>query len=351
LVVKIQKHYNKHFMMETSYITKDEMQDVFYRILKEHQLPEKDANLCADIFTNNSLDGVYTHGVNRFARFVKNIKEGVVQTAAEPIRLSSFGGLEQWNGLLGAGLVNATFATERAMHLAANHGIGCVALANTNHWMRGGTYGWQAVKKGFVFIGWTNTIANMPAWKAVDSRLGNSPIIIAIPYAEEAIVLDMAVSQFSFGALEQQAMNGDKLPVPGGYDKNGNLTHDPAAIIEGGRTLPVGYWKGSGLALLLDLLATILSSGLSTHQITRQGVEKGVSQVFVCIDLRHLINYESINNIIQNIIADYISSIPQSSEDKIRYPGERVLETRKRNNEKDIPVIKKVWDEVLALLK
>jgi 3-dehydro-L-gulonate 2-dehydrogenase len=88
--------------------------------------------------------------------------------------LHNCGGLEQWNGILGPGPLNAVYATERAMHLASAHGIGCVALGYTNHWMRGGYYGWQAAKKGFVFIGWSNTIANMPAWNAVDTRLGTT---------------------------------------------------------------------------------------------------------------------------------------------------------------------------------
>ena len=73
-------------------------------------------------------------------------------------------------------------AADRAMQLATVNGIGCVALANTNHWHRGGTYGWRAAKKGFAFICWTKTIDNMPAWGAKDARLGNNPLVFALPY-------------------------------------------------------------------------------------------------------------------------------------------------------------------------
>ncbi|MEJ7676228.1 MAG: Ldh family oxidoreductase [Chitinophagaceae bacterium] len=62
----------------------------------------------------------------------------------------------------------------------------------------------------------------MPSWGAKDSRLGNNPLIIAIPYKDEAIVLDMAMSQFSFGKMELKKIQGEELPVPGGFDENGD---------------------------------------------------------------------------------------------------------------------------------
>jgi 3-dehydro-L-gulonate 2-dehydrogenase len=140
-----------------------EMQECFTGILlKEGFTPDR-ALQCAVNFTGNSVDGIYTHGVNRFPRFVQYIKEGFVKVNAMPSLESKYGGVEQWSGNLGPGILNAIHATETVMRLAKQHGIGCVALRNTNHWMRGGTYGWMAAKAGYVFIGWTNTIANMPA--------------------------------------------------------------------------------------------------------------------------------------------------------------------------------------------
>ena len=88
---------------------------------------------------------------------------------------------------------------ERAIALGREHGMGCVALANTNHWMRGGTYGWQAVDAGAIGICWTNTMANLPAWGAAEPRVGNNPLVIAVPHARGPVVLDMAMSQFSSG--------------------------------------------------------------------------------------------------------------------------------------------------------
>jgi 3-dehydro-L-gulonate 2-dehydrogenase len=326
------------------------MYTTFETILLKLNFPKKRAKECATIFTNNSLDGIYTHGVNRFPRFVKYIKEGYVNPDAVPTLTHKFGSIEQWNGNLGAGPSNATFATNRVMKLAKKSGIGCVTLSNTNHWMRGGTFGWQAAKAGFVFISWTNTVANMPAWGAVDAKLGNNPLVLALPYQEEAIVLDMAMSQYSFGAMELAVMKNEKLPVAGGYDKNGNLTDDPALILESWRTLPAGYWKGAGLSLLLDILAAILSGGLAAHGITKQKAEIANSQVFIAIDIEKLGHFSSISQIIKGIIEDYKESVPIDVQHKITYPGERVLETRAKNMKVGIPVLTTVWEGITRLL-
>lgn len=328
-----------------------EMESIFREILLKHSFTEAKAAMCAHIFADNSLDGVYTHGVNRFARFVQMVVQKHVLPDKEPTKTSGFGGMEQWNGNLGPGPSNAIFCTERAMQLADENGIGCVALANTNHWMRGGTYGWKAAKEGHAFICWTNTIANMPAWGAKDSRLGNNPLIIAIPHNNEAIVLDMAISQFSYGGMEKFAMQQKTLPVPGGYDETGQMTSDPQKILETKRSLPIGYWKGSGLSLLLDLLATILSGGKSTFQITGQKVETSLSQVFISIKLSSLYNLSSIHSVINGIIGDYHNATPDITSEKMLYPGERVLHTRKENTKNGIPVNISVWNEILALIR
>ena len=328
-----------------------EMEKCFAGILRSLGFTHEKASVCAAVFTQNSLDGVYTHGVNRFPRFVQYIKDGFVQPDSEPVLQNTVGAVQQWDGMLGPGILNALSATEGVVDLAKQNGIGCVALRNTNHWMRGGAYGWKAAKEGCVFIGWTNTVANMPAWGAKDPKLGNNPLVLALPYNDEAIVLDMAMSQFSFGAMEKAAMNNEKLPVAGGFNNQGELTDDPGAILDSWRSLPVGYWKGAGLSLLLDILAAILSGGLATHEISKKEVEYGLSQVFIAIDVAALGSQSSISKMIEGIINDYHQSIPLDESKKIIYPGERVVQIRKLNLERGIPVLKKVWDEITALRK
>lgn len=330
-------------------IRPEEMTAEFFRILIASEFTEEKANACAEVFTTNSIDGIYSHGVNRFPKFIEYVKNKLVLPDAAPVMVSGLGGIEQWNGNLGPGPLNALHATERAMALATTNGIGCVALGNTNHWMRGGLYGWKAAKEGFVFIGWSNTIANMPAWNATDNRLGNNPLVIAIPFADEAIVLDMAMSQYSFGAIEMASLKKEQLAVDGGYNEDGNITTDPNEILQSKKGLPVGYWKGAGLSLLLDMLAALLSAGNAVNEITKQDSEYGLSQIFIAIDLKALSNFKSINLLLQKIVDDYHQSIPVEPEKKIIYPGERVLLTRKENMENGIPVAEQVWNTIKRL--
>lgn len=326
------------------------MKEIFSRILIQEGFKNDKAEICANVFAENSLVGVNTHGVNRFVRFVKYVMRGYIIADAEPERVRSSGVIEQWNGNSGPGPLNAIICTERVIQISEEYGIGCVALANTNHWMRAGYYGWMAAKRGFVFIGWTNTIKNMPAWGAIDPRLGNNPLVLAVPFGSEAIVLDMAMSQFSYGSVESHEMRKELLSVAGGYDKNGELTNDPSLILESKRLLPMGYWKGAGLALLLDILAVVFSRGQSTVQISKHRGEHGVSQVFIAVDISKLSNYRSMEDSVKEIIKDYNESVPESEKQKILYPGERVLMTRNENKKLGIPVDKEIWEEVKSLI-
>lgn len=327
-----------------------DMQQIFQQILRRHGLTGDRAATCARIFAESSLDGVYSHGVNRFAGFVDFVRQGYVKVDAEPILRQSMGSLEQWDGQLGPGPLNALFATERAMALAQQHGIGCVGLANTNHWMRGGSYGWVAAEAGFGLLAWTNTKPNMPAYGAVDLHLGNNPLVIAVPRAEGHIVLDMAMTQFSLGRIGMAARRGEKLNVPGGYDSQGNLTHDAAAIEASGRALPVGHWKGAGLALLLDLMAALLSGGQTTAQIGRRETEYAVSQVFIAFDTAKTRAAAELEEMLNDSIDDLHASVPSEPGNRIRYPGEGSQQTRQENLQRGIPVDDDIWDEILQLL-
>jgi 3-dehydro-L-gulonate 2-dehydrogenase len=334
---------------KTIKISSFEMKSEFLRILVKHGMDQFKADKCAEIFTVNSLEGIYSHGVNRFPRFVKYIIEGYIKTDAVPTLINTTGSIEQWEGNLGPGPLNATFSTDRAIQLAGENGIGLVTLANTNHWMRGGTYGWQAARKGFVFIGWANTCVNMPAWGAKDARIGNNPFVIAVPFTPEAVVLDFAMTQFSYGKMESFSIEGKKLPYPGGFNSKGELTDDPVAILETLRPVPIGYWKGAGLSILLDIMAAILSGGLSTHQIGNCNRETGISQVFIAINIRNLHNFPAIHSSISSIIDDLKRSDPVGVESIVRYPGENVVQTRITNLKNGIPVDRGLWEKILTL--
>lgn len=321
----------------------DELFGTFYHILLKHGFNEDRALQCAHVFANNSRDGVYSHGLNRFPVFIEYVKLGLVDPLADPTPINSFGAIEQWDGNLAPGMLNASFCMDRAITLAANNGIGCVAIKNTNHWMRGGTYGLQAAEAGYIGLCFTNTIANLPPWGGTVPRLGNNPLIIAIPRPNGPIVLDMAMSQYAMGKLQQYKMNDKPLTQPGGYDEAGNLSTDAGAILSSGRALPIGFWKGSGLSMVLDILATILSGGQSTAAITQAGrKESGVSQVFIAIKTDN----ERNNGLIEDILS-YTKSGDQEAD--ILYPGEQMMRTREQSMREGVWADEEVWKKISAM--
>ena len=323
-----------------------ELHDTLRQALEANGFEPERAAVCARLFADASRDGVASHGLNRFPRFIRTIRNGVVDVDARPVRVAAYGAWERWDGQRGPGNLNAHECMERALALARTHGLGCVALANTNHWMRGGSYGWQAAEAGAIGICWTNTLANLPPWGMSQPRVGNNPLIIAVPRAAGHVVLDMAMSQFSMGALEAYRLRGESLPVPGGYDDTGALTREPAAIEASMRPLPIGFWKGSGLALMLDMVAAVLSAGSATFQIpTAPEMESGLSQVFIAFMVPSVVDTSAIaEDIITHLHA------PAPTGEHARYPGERTLENRLRNLEHGVPVEPSIWAQVQGLI-
>lgn len=335
--------------MSTIYIPFEDMQQTFRRALVKVGFASERADPLAEVFARNSLDGVASHGWNRFPVFMGHIAQGYINFTAEPEKVTGLGAWEQWDGKLGPGPLNAIAATRRAMELAREYGMGCVGLRNTNHWMRGGTYGQLAAQAGFVLFCWTNAVATMPPYGSRDIKLGNNPLVVAVPHQEGPIVLDIAMSQFAFGKLEVARRRGEKLPVPGGFDANGQPTRDAAVILEEGRALPIGYWKGSGLALLLDMTAALLSGGLATHEIVQRKAERAVSQVFIAFDIAKPAGAAWVEKEIENIIADLRTAQPTVPGEAVLFPGERVLKTRQENLVNGIPVDESVWQEILNM--
>jgi len=190
----------------------EEMVAQFTRVLEKHGFTPADAKDAAVIFAQNSLSGVYSHGLNRFPRVVSYLEKGEIDPLARAECISRMGSMERWDGHRGFGPLNAQRAMERACALAKENGVGIVALGNNNHWMRGGTYGWLAADHGCIGIWWSNTMPNMPAWGGKDRKIGNNPLIMAVPRSNgEHAMIDCALSQFSYGKIEDCRLRGFRV--------------------------------------------------------------------------------------------------------------------------------------------
>ncbi len=315
----------------------------------ERFLNAQDAKRFAEIFAGNSLDGVYSHGMNRYPRYLSDMESGLCDakvTQAE--RVSGLGGLEVWDAHFGVGPLIAQQMAERAIELARTHGIACVALRNNSHWLRAGRYGLMMADAGMMGLCMTNTCMNLVAYGAKEPSTGNNPITIAIPRRAGSLVMDMAVSQYAFGKLEIMAQEGGMLDTPCGYDTDGNLTNDPQKIVESGLMTPMALWKGSALSIMIDLMVSMLSLGRTSLAIgTPADGEKGMSQMFVCMNPAAVIDMDKAEAQMEKTIAFLNSLEPKDGVHGVHAPGENLEKTRARNRECGIPVTEDTWQKIV----
>ena len=330
------------------YVQYDEAVERMARGL-ERFLNAQDAKRFAEIFAGNSLDGVYSHGMNRYPRYLADMESGLCDakvTQAE--RVSGLGGLEVWDAHFGVGPLIAQQMAERAIELAGTHGIACVALRNNSHWLRAGRYGLMMADAGMMGLCMTNTCMNLVAYGAKEPSTGNNPITIAIPRRAGSLVMDMAVSQYAFGKLEIMAQEGGMLDTPCGYDTDGNLTCDPKKIVESGLMMPMALWKGSALSIMIDLMVSMLSLGRTSLEIgTPADGEKGMSQMFVCMNPAAVIDMDKAEAQMEKTIAFLNGLEPKDGVHGVHAPGENLEKTRARNRERGIPVTEDTWQKIV----
>lgn len=330
------------------YVSYDEAVRAMERGLLRY-LPEEEARRFAEIFAGNSLDGVLSHGMNRYPRYLSDMEKGLCDphvTRAE--RVSGFGALEVWDAHFGVGPLIADQMAGRAVELAGAHGIACVSLRNNSHWLRAGRYALAIADRGMVAICLTNTCMNLAAWGTLEPSTGNNPIAMGIPRSKGSLVMDMAVSQYAYGKLELMAQQGKMLDTPCGYDCEGRETCDPAQIIKSGRMMPMAMWKGSALSIMTDLIASSLSLGRTSRMIgaTAAG-EKGMSQVFIAIHPASVVDMRAVEAQMEETIA-FLHSLPPHDGHSVRVPGENLAQIRARGLEQGIPVAEETWSLILS---
>jgi 3-dehydro-L-gulonate 2-dehydrogenase len=315
-------------------------------LLLQRQVGAETAELCATVIAESTADGVISHGIARLPRLLEQIDAGEVDPSAAPVLLEApaFPGVERYDGRGGIGIVNAAFATDRAVALAAKNGIGMVTMRNTSHWLRASTYGWRAVDSGCALICWTNTTANMPAWGSDRPVIGNNPLVIAVPGTgdEDSLVVDMAMSQFSWGRIGETRRAGKQLEVAGGWNGDGELTRDPGEILDSGLALPAGYWKGSALSMVLDLFAAALSGGRASADIPP--IETTNSQVFIAVRMG-----DGERSSLAAELKQLSERLDESRRDGFpapRYPGQSSIARRRRSDEVGIEIPDELWNRI-----
>ena len=246
------------------------------------------------------------------------------------------------------GQVSSEKAMELAIEKASVTGIGCVSLGHINHSGTCGHYSSMAAKKGMIGMAFVNTTPLVAAFGGTRKAVGNNPLSVAIPAQKHfPIVLDMACSAAQ-GKIELLQKQGKRVPEGWAVDSEGNPTTDPAKALKG-VLLPIAGPKGSGLAMVIDILCGVLSgSGIGTEvRHLNDSVPQNIGAFFIAIDISKFTSFDEFCRRVDGYI-DYIKGTARDGEN-IMMPGELNFITEKERMVSGIPLPEVLVDELNSL--
>jgi LDH2 family malate/lactate/ureidoglycolate dehydrogenase len=219
----------------------------------------EDAALLADTLIVADLQGVHSHGVLRVPEYVRKLRAEGVDPRGRPRVVTDRGAALVVDGGNSMGQVGAAFAMRRAIERACDTNVAVAAVRGSNHCGAMAYYATMALPQDMVGLAATSALPTMAPWGGVDKILGINPLAVAIPAGREGpVVFDAAFSASSHGKIRVYHQKGAPLPPDWAFDSDGRPTTDPVVALAG-LLRPVGGYKGTGLALVWGLLATLLS--------------------------------------------------------------------------------------------
>lgn len=311
------------------------LQELIKAIFVAEGLPGDDAGRIAECLVLADLRGVASHGVSRLPIYLERIRRGMVERVPElkihePSPVAAL--LDGGNGF---GFVTATRAMEMAIERAETFGIGMVGVKNSNHFGMAACYLLQAVEAGYAALVLTNASPSMPVWGGRTPLLGTSPFAFGAP-GNPPIILDMATSVVARGKIRRAAAAGQSIPEGWALDKDGNPTTDAQAGYEG-LILPLGGPKGSGLSLMMEVMAGVMTGAAFGGEVRDQykdySAPQNVGHMIVAFKPGVFVA-EDYAARMQQLISRAKSSPPIDPDHPVLMPGEpEALAAEKRRNE------------------
>jgi LDH2 family malate/lactate/ureidoglycolate dehydrogenase len=312
------------------------------------------ARIAAEVMVEANLCGVDSHGVRMLPGFIALAGNGKINPKARVGVIKETPVIAHLDANLAPGHVVSVQAMKMAVEKAKASGIGFVLVRNSTHWGRAAYYPVLAAREGCAGICFVNTESNMPYWGTRAPRIGNNPLSIGVPRGSgEPVVLDMAMSQAAFFKIVLYGREGKKVPLGWGVDEQGRPTDDPAAILKSRRLVPTGQHKGSGLALMIDILTGILSGGMFCGELLGEAKgmphSTGYAQAFLAIDIASFLPLEVFKRRVDELVA-YIKAGPLAEGfSEISIPGERSWRERALREKMGIPLDETTLGELQTL--
>lgn len=323
-------------------------------------LPLADAERVAELMVEADLTGADGHGIFRLAQYVRRLRGGAVNPQAAIEVERSGPGVALVDGDNGMGHLVMSRAAETAAHLAREIGVAWVGVRRSNHAGPAALYVDMLARHGLVGIYSVVASSNhMAAWGGTTSLLGTNPLAIAIPAGDGAppVLLDIATTVVSYGTIKKHALNG--TPMPEGWlvsKQDGTSITDPARSGEG-LLLPIGGYKGSGLALMLGLLAGTLNGAAFGGEVVDfnadSSTETNTGHFILALDVARFMPLETFAAVMRRQLDELRNDTPLPGTEGVRIPGDRRAALREARLKDGVPIatpLRRQLDELAAAL-
>ena len=304
---------------------------------------EKDARAIAELMTAADVQGSEGHGVFRLPQYIRRIKGGAVNLKPNIRIAREASGMALVDGDNGMGHLVMRFATETAIAKAKSAGVAWVGVRWSNHAGPASLY--AAMPLAHDMIGLYLAVGNanhLPPWGGIDMLLSTNPIAVALPAGEEApVVLDMATTVAAYGKVKTKAQRGETMPEGWMIDRQGKPLLDPKRASEG-FLLPIGGYKGYGLALVIGLLAGTLNGAAMGKEVVDFNADDttptNTGHAIVAINVEAFQPVAEFKRAVDTLIRDLRNSRTLPGVDRVRIPGEGSHAARTERGRYGIPL-------------
>jgi len=281
----------------------------------------------AELMVRADVQGSEGHGVFRLPQYVRRIKGGAVNVKPDIRVVREAAGMALVDGDNGMGHLVMRFATEKAIEKAQSAGVAWVGVKWSNHAGPASLYASMPAERDMIGLYLAVGNANhLPPWGGLDMLLSTNPIAVAVPAAEEpAIVLDMATTVAAYGKVKTKAQRGEAMPEGWMMDRSGQPLTDPKRANEG-FLLPIGGYKGYGLALVFGLLAGTLNGAAMGKDVVDFNADEttptNTGHAIVAINVEAFQPVAEFKKSVDVLVRDLRGSQRLPGVDRIRLPGE-----------------------------
>jgi LDH2 family malate/lactate/ureidoglycolate dehydrogenase len=311
-------------------------------------VPSDLARLIAESLIDAGLRGVDSHGLQQLPFYLEQIASGRMDAHARGHVISESAGCLLFDGQNGIGQGIAAVCCDHAVRLARAHGIAIIVARDSNHYGAAAFWTKRIAASGCIGISMCNAGARVAPWQGREPRLGTNPISMCVP-GPKTWLLDMATTTVAFGKIIGAANKGEPSIPPGwAMDAEGVPTTDTATALHG-LLMPLGGYKGSGLAMMAEILCGVLGGGAIAGEIgdlLTSGPPRRISQMFLAIDVARFMPLHEFSARMRRLVEEIKSSSPASGHNEVLVAGDPEWRMEQQRRRDGIPLTPGVWEQL-----